>query len=271
MASWWPLVLKWLFRARPVPGKVVIMNALSMAAARQRSRASAPGRQLTTLGPLAQLRAGKLARRLPQLMLGLVLYGVSMVLLIRATLGVMPWDVLHQGVAEHVPWTFGTVVIVTSLVVLLLWIPIRQQPGLGTVLNAVVIGVVVDIVMPWVSEMDGWAARGGLMVAGLLLNAVATAMYIGSQLGPGPRDGLMTGFARTTGLSLRLVRTVIEIVVVVVGWLLGGVFGLGTVLYALAIGPLTQAMLPWFTVSLDHPPAAGAPLRGPGGARRTSP
>lgn len=232
------------------------MNALSMAAARQRSRSTDPARQLTTLGPLAQLRAGRLARRLPQLVLGLVLYGVSMVLLIRATLGVMPWDVLHQGLAEHLPWSFGTVVIATSVAVLLLWIPIRQMPGLGTLLNAVLIGVVVDIVLPWVPEMESWVARGGLMVAGLVLNAVATAMYIGSQFGPGARDGLMTGFARTTGLSIRLVRTIIEIVVVAVGWLLGGVFGLGTVLYALLIGPLTQAMLPWFTVELDPRPTS---------------
>lgn len=208
--------------------------------------------ELTTLGPVAQLRAGRLGRRLPQLVLGLVLYGVSMVLLIRAMLGVMPWDVLHQGIAEHVPWSFGTVVIATSVAVLLLWIPIRQMPGLGTLLNAVLIGIVVDLLLPWVPEMEGWAARGGMMVAGLVLNGMATAMYIGSQFGPGARDGLMTGFARTTGLSLRLVRTIIEIVVVVVGWLLGGVFGVGTVLYALGIGPLTQAMLPWFTVELSE-------------------
>lgn len=236
------------------------MNALSMAAARQRSRSAAPGRQLTTLGPLAQLRAGRLGRRLPQLVLGLVLYGVSMVLLIRATLGVMPWDVLHQGIAEHVPWSFGTVVIATSVAVLLLWIPIRQMPGLGTILNAVLIGVVVDLVLPWVPEAQGWPARGGLMVAGLLLNGLATAMYIGSQFGPGARDGLMTGFARTTGLSLRLVRTVIEVVVVAVGWLLGGVVGIGTLLYAVAIGPLAQLMLPWFTVALEAPDA-GRPRR----------
>ena len=218
---------------------------------------SSVNRQLSPLGPLAQLRAGRLGRRIPQLLLGLVLYGVSMVLLIRATVGVMPWDVLHQGIAEHVPWSFGTVVIATSAVVLLLWIPIRQAPGLGTVLNAVVVGLVADLVLPWVPEAQGWLGRGGLLAAGLLLNAVATAMYIGAQLGPGPRDGLMTGFARTTGFSLRLVRTLIEVAVVVGGWLLGGVFGVGTVLYALAIGPLTQALLPWFIVPLrPGPPRA---------------
>lgn len=220
-------------------------------------------RELTPMGPLAQLRAGRLGRRIPQLVLGLVLYGVSMVLLIRATLGVMPWDVLHQGVSEHVPWSFGTVVIVTSVVVLLLWIPIRQAPGLGTVLNAVLIGIVVDLILPWVGEPEGWAGRGSLMVAGLLLNAVATAMYIGAQLGPGARDGLMTGFARTTGLSLRLVRTVIEVVVVVVGWLLGGVFGIGTVLYALLIGPLTQPLLPWFIVEVKRGTTPGQTRESP--------
>ena len=228
------------------------MNALTMAGDRQRARSADPRRQLTTLGPLAQLRAGRMVRRLPQLVLGLVLYGVSMVLLIRGALGVMPWDVLHQGVTEHLPWTFGQVVIGVSVLVLLLWIPIRQQPGLGTLLNAILIGLVVDPVLGWIDEPQGWAARIGLMVAGLLLNGLATAMYIGAQLGPGPRDGLMTGLARTTGRSIRLVRTLIEVAVVAVGFALGGVLGIGTLLYALLIGPITQAMLPWFVVELPR-------------------
>jgi uncharacterized membrane protein YczE len=211
--------------------------------------------QLLAIGPLAQLRAGRLGRRLPQLVLGLVLYGVSMALLIRGAFGVMPWDVLHQGVARHVPLTFGQIVIIASLVVLLLWIPLRQPPGLGTLLNAVLIGLVVDPVLALLESPDGVLPRAALVVAGLALNAVATAMYIGAQLGPGPRDGLMTGLARRTGRSIRLVRTTIEVSVVAAGWLLGGVLGLATVAYAVLIGPLTQAMLPTFTVRLDTPAA----------------
>lgn len=207
-------------------------------------------RELLALGPVAQLRAGRLGRRVPQLVLGLVLYGVSMALLVRGALGVMPWDVLHQGLERHIPLTFGQIVIVTSLAVLMLWIPLRQPPGLGTVLNAVVIGLVVDPVLAWIDEPTSPTARIALLAAGLLLNGVATAMYIGAQLGPGPRDGLMTGLARCTGRSIRLVRTVIEVVVVALGWALGGVFGIGTIAYALLIGPLTQALLPLFIVEL---------------------
>jgi uncharacterized membrane protein YczE len=241
-----------------------MVNALAMTTERARARAADPRRQLSGLGPVAQLRAGHLGRRILQLLLGLVLYGVSMALLVRGTLGVMPWDVLHQGVARHVPLTFGQVVIVVSMVVLLLWIPIRQAPGLGTIANAVLIGLVVDPAIALIPETDGLAPRLGLVVAGLLLNGMATAMYIGAQLGPGPRDGLMTGLARRTGRSLRLVRTAIEVAVVLVGWALGGVLGVVTVAYALLIGPLTQAMLPWFVVPLDP---AGRPVSGSAGRR----
>ncbi|QFG67883.1 YczE/YyaS/YitT family protein [Ornithinimicrobium pratense] len=221
------------------------------------ARAADPRRQLQALGPLEQLRAGRLGLRIPQLVLGLVLYGVSMALLIRGALGVMPWDVLHQGLARHVPLTFGQVVILTSVAVLLIWVPLRQSPGLGTVANAVLVGLVVDPVLSWVDPPEGWLPRIGLMTAGIMLNALATAMYIGAQLGPGPRDGLMTGLARTTGRSIRLVRTLIEVGVVVVGFVLGGVLGLGTVLYALFIGPLTQLLLPWLVVPVQ--PARSQP------------
>jgi uncharacterized membrane protein YczE len=216
-----------------------------------------PRRELVALGPLAQLGAGRLGRRLPQLLVGLVLYGVSMALLVRGAFGVMPWDVLHQGAALHIPLSFGQVVIVTSIAVLLLWVPLRQPPGLGTILNAVVIGLVVDPVLAWMTEPSGLVPRLTLMVAGLVLNALATALYIGAQLGPGPRDGLMTGLARRTGHSLRLVRTGIEVAVVAAGWLLGGVLGVATVAYAVLIGPLTQAFLPYVVVPLEttKPPA----------------
>jgi uncharacterized membrane protein YczE len=208
---------------------------------------------LANLGPAQQLRAGRLPRRLGQLLVGLALYGVSMGLMIRSTLGQLPWDVLHYGLALHLPLSIGQVVVATSFLVLLLWIPLRQAPGLGTVLNAVLIGVALDLTLVAVAVPDALVVRVGFVLAGVLLNGLATALYIGAQLGPGPRDGLMTGWVRRTGLSVRLVRTSLEVLVVAIGWLLGGVVGIGTVLYAVAIGPLTQALLPWLTVPVDVP------------------
>ena len=209
-----------------------------------------PTRVLVDLGPIAQLRAGRLGRRLPQLYLGLVLYGLSLAMMVRGHLGMAPWDVLHSGLARHLPLTLGQALVVVSFLVLLLWIPLRESPGLGTISNAVVIGVAADGFLALFGEPDPMWARGVLTVGGVVVCGLATAMYIGAQLGRGPRDGLMTGFARRTGLSLRLVRTLLEVTVVAIGLLLGGVAGLGTVLYALAIGPLTQAMLPTWIVDL---------------------
>lgn len=206
---------------------------------------------LVDLGPLAQLRAGRLGRRLPQLFVGLVLYGVSLALMVRGHLGLAPWDVLHAGLTRYLPITLGQAVVLMSFVVLLGWIPLRELPGIGTISNAVVVGLSADATLWLLEPADGWAGRVGLMVGGVVLCGFASALYIGAQLGRGPRDGLMTGLARRTGHSLRLVRTLLEVSVVAIGLLLGGVAGLGTVLYALLIGPLTQAMLPWFTVEVD--------------------
>jgi uncharacterized membrane protein YczE len=169
----------------------------------------------------------------------------------RAALGNTPWDVLHQGMAGHLPISIGQAVIAVSLLVLLLWIPLREMPGLGTICNSVLVGVSADAFLSLIAAPDAWWPRVLLMVGGVLLNAVATGMYLGSQLGAGPRDGLMTGLHRRTGVSLRLVRTCLEVGVVAIGWLLGGVAGVGTVLYALAIGPLAQLVLPWFIVDLE--------------------
>jgi uncharacterized membrane protein YczE len=191
------------------------------------------------------------ARRLVQLYAGLVLFGVSMAMIVRSTLGNIPWDVLHQGVSEQTGLSFGTVAVVVALAVLLLWLPLRERPGLGTVSNALVIGPVVDIALRVVPEGLPLWQRIALFAAGVLLNAVATAAYIGAHFGPGPRDGLMTGLVARTGGSIRLVRTGIEVVVVLVGWLLGGTFGAGTVVFALVIGPLVHELLPRFEV----PPA----------------
>jgi uncharacterized membrane protein YczE len=208
----------------------------------------APRQTLTDLGPVAQLRAGRLPRRLGQLYAGLVLYGVSLALMVRGELGLAPWDVLHSGFIRHVPITLGQAVVLFSFLVLLLWIPLREVPGLGTISNAIVVGLAADATLALLDPPDGTALRIVLMVAGVVLNALATAMYIGAQLGRGPRDGLMTGLARRTGGSLRLIRTALEVGVVVIGLLLGGALGIGTVFYALAIGPLAQHMLPAWIV-----------------------
>ena len=198
-------------------------------------------------------------RRLLQLYLGLVAYGVSMWLMLESDLGLMPWDVLHQGVALQGGWSMGRVAVATSFVVLLAWIPIRQKPGIGTISNAVVIGVVFDLVNGWFGDALAGvqpAGRVGLLLSGIVLNAIATAAYIGAHFGPGPRDGLMTGISRRSGWSVRLVRTLIEGSVLLAGYLLGGTFGLGTVAYALAIGPMIQLMLPLF--DRDYRKAGGA-------------
>ena len=210
------------------------------------------GRELADIGPLAQLRAGRLAVRLPMLLVGLFVYGASMAMVLRATLGQIPWDVLHVGVSTHIPLSFGTIVVGVSLLVLLPWIPLRQKPGLGTIGNALLIGPSADLVLSVLEEPEAIGWRIILLVGGIVLNGIATGMYIGSQFGPGPRDGLMTGLARVSGRSIRVVRTGIEVTVVAVGWLLGGTVGIGTVLYAVAIGPLAQFFLPLFTVDLGR-------------------
>lgn len=220
-----------------------------------------PAAQLAHLTPAQQLRAGRLGRRLPQLLAGLILYGVSMAMMVRSGLGLDPWDVLHYGVATWLPLSFGGVVIATGVAVLLLWIPLRQMPGLGTVANALVIGLATDAALALIVTSEGLASRTAMLAGGIVLNGLATALYIGAQLGPGPRDGLMTGLVRRTGWSVRVVRTSIELGVVLTGWLLGGVVGIGTIAYALAIGPLVQLMLPRFVVELsDVREAAATPV-----------
>jgi len=214
---------------------------------------------LASLNPIEQLRAGRLVRRIVQLNVGLVLFGISMALLVRAGLGLEPWGVLHYGIIQHVPLTYGIVSIVVAFAVLLLWIPLRQWPGLGTVLNAIVIGVAIDVTLGLLGPVDALPARIGLLVLAILGNGLAGALYIGSQLGPGPRDGLMTGLSRRTGRSIRLVRTLIELTVVAVGWALGGVVGIGTILYAVCIGPILQLLLPYVTVDLPGIAVASDP------------
>jgi uncharacterized membrane protein YczE len=213
----------------------------------------------------------RLGRRLVQLAAGLVLYGISMALLIRSQLGNMPWDVLHQGLARHLHQSIGTVTIVVGAIVLLLWIPLREKPGFGTVSNVLGIGISVDAALALLPATGSLPVRALLAGAGITLNAVATAAYIGARLGPGPRDGLMTGLVRRTGGSVRLVRSVIEIAVVATGWALGGTLGIATVLYALAIGPLVQILLPRLTVgssSMGQRHRTSSPTGGGSSARR---
>ena len=193
----------------------------------------------------------RLPRRLTQLIIGLVLFGIGIGLMLQSGLGVPPWDVLHQGLARRFGLTVGAWSIIVSVAVLLLWLPLRQPYGLGTLLNAIIIGVVIDLtgaIIP-VAEVTGvaWA----MMLAGVVLIGIASGLYIGANLGPGPRDGLMTGIARR-GPSIRLTRAVIEITVLTLGWILGGTFGIGTIVFALAIGPLVQYFLPRWDIS-PHP------------------
>jgi len=186
------------------------------------------------------------ARRLGQLYLGLVLYGVSAGMQVQAGLGLDPWDVLHQGLALVLEHEIGTISIAVGALVLLLWIPLRQRPGLGTVSNVLVVGLAMNATLALLPVQHGATARISTLLGAVLLCGVATGMYITAGFGPGPRDGLMTGIARRTGLSIRLSRTMIELAVLVTGWLLGGTVGVGTVLFAVAIGPLAQLFLRLF-------------------------
>ncbi|GAA4792947.1 membrane protein [Streptomyces ziwulingensis] len=197
-------------------------------------------------------RTDHLTRRLLQLYGGLALYGFSSALLVRSGLGLEPWNVLHQGLAELTGLSMGVVLTLVGAAVLLLWIPLRQRPGLGTVSNVLVIGAAMDATLTVLPDAHGPAPRVTLLVAGIVLNGAATGLYLAARFGPGPRDGLMTGLNRRTGLSVRLVRTTLEVAVVATGFVLGGTVGVGTVLYALAIGPLAQMFLRMFAV----PPAS---------------
>jgi uncharacterized membrane protein YczE len=193
--------------------------------------------------------------RLAQLYGGLVLYGVSSSLLVLADLGLDPWDVFHQGLSRTFGLAIGTWAIIVGAFVLLLWIPLRQRPGIGTLSNVVLVGLTMDVVLGHVHAPHGMAARVACLVCGVFLNGVATGAYIGAGLGPGPRDGLMTGLA-ARGHSVRVVRTGLELTVLVTGWLLGGTVGVGTVVYALSIGPLAHVFIPLFARGRPTPEGA---------------
>ena len=198
---------------------------------------------------------GRLLRRLLQLYVGLVTFAFGEALIVQARLGVMSWDVLHQGLAQHFGLSIGTWSIIVGALVLLLWIPMREKPGLGTLSNVVVIGASLDLFLRWVPAPTSLGWRVGWLLLGIAINGIATAAYIGARLGPGPRDGLMTGLVRLTHRSVGWIRTGIEVSVVLVGFLLGGNLGVGTVLFVLTIGPIVHVFLPKLTIGgpvADH-------------------
>ena len=206
-----------------------------------------------------------LVRRFVQLFVGLFLYGIGIALIVRGELGVAPWDVLTQGIAKQTGLNFGLITVITSGIVLLLWIPIRQKPGFGTIMNALLVGPFADLGL-WLipSGLDLWA-RILLLGAGIVVLAIATGLYIGAHFGPGPRDGLMTGLHRVTGWRIWIVRTSIEVVVLAIGWALGGDVGIGTVAFAVLIGPLCGYAIPLFAIRRSGAmPAQARPV-----ARRT--
>lgn len=198
------------------------------------------------------VRGENLTRRLIQLNAGLVLFGVGIGLMLQSGLGVPPWDVLHQGLAVQFGLTVGLWSIIVSFALLLLWLPLKERFGIGTFLNAVIIGLMIDATAALVPEAEQMVTAGLMLVAGILLVGLASGLYIGANLGPGPRDGLMTGIARR-GPSIRLTRSILEIVVLISGWLLGGTFGIGTLAFAFLIGPLVQFFLPRWTVNTGRP------------------
>ncbi|MFF6786776.1 YitT family protein [Streptomyces sp. NPDC012510] len=218
----------------------------------------------TTTGGRLLSGHGHLARRLSQLYVGLALYGASSALLVRSGLGLEPWNVLHQGLAERTGLSMGVVLTILGAAILLLWIPLRQRPGLGTISNVLVIGAAMDATLAVTPDARTLGARVLLMITGIILNSAATGLYLAARFGPGPRDGLMTGLNRVTGLSIRLVRTAIELTVVATGFALGGTVGMGTLLYALSIGPLAQIFLRVFAV----PSAPGSTVVATGPSNR---
>ncbi|EOU9529950.1 YitT family protein [Cronobacter dublinensis] len=198
-------------------------------------------------------------RRLLQLYVGLALYGVSTAMFVRSNLGTDPWNVFHLGLARLLSLNIGVVIIGVGVLVLLLWVPLRQKPGLGTISNVIMIGLAADAALAVLPAPSSLAVRSGLLVAAVVVNSLATGMYIGAGFGAGPRDGLMTGINARTGWSVRSVRTAIEVSVLLAGWAMGGTLGIGTVVYALTIGPLIQLCLPWFQVRRVKPAAPGVP------------
>lgn len=202
-------------------------------------------------------------RRIVQLMIGLFLFGIGIAMMVRAEVGVAPWDVLTQGIVQQTGLAFGTVTIILSIIVLLLWIPIRQKPGIGSVLNAVLVGPFADFGLASIRTPDTLLGQIVLMGLGIVTIGFATGLYIGARYGPGPRDGLMTGLHRVTGKPIWVVRTLIEVIVLTLGWLLGGTVGVGTLAFALFIGPLVGFFMPPLIVPAARAAAPSHPEESP--------
>ncbi|APX31508.1 hypothetical protein BH708_00795 [Brachybacterium sp. P6-10-X1] len=214
---------------------------------------------LANLSLRDQLRVDRLPLRLAQMMVGLTGFGLSLAMLLRSGLGGAPWDVLHAALAERAGLSVGTLSIAVSFVVLLAWIPLREQPGIGTVANAIWVGISIDLGMALLSPATSAAQAVVLMVAGVVINGISAAVYIGAQLGPGARDGLMTGLGRVLGRPVGPVRIGLEALVLVTGWALGGPVGVATVLYAIGLGPVIQLALPYVVLPVRSPsPSARA-------------
>lgn len=199
-----------------------------------------------------------MTRRVAQLLVGLFLYGIAIALMVRAGIGVAPWDVLTLGIEKQTGLGFGLITNIVGIFVLLLWIPIRQKPGVGTVLNVLLVGPSAQVGLWLIPDIESLWVRVPVFIGGLLLLAIATGLYIGARFGPGPRDGLMTGIHRRWGWPIWAVRTSIEVVVLSIGWLLGGNVGLGTLAFALLIGPMVHRTIPWLTVPAAHSPEVAA-------------
>jgi uncharacterized membrane protein YczE len=203
-------------------------------------------------GPRARSKGWELRRRLPRLLFGLTLCGLGIAVMVAAELGLGPWDVLHQGLSNLTAIPIGTMSIAVGAIVLLLWVPLRERPGIGTVLNVLVIGVVIDLALLVLPTPEALTARIPMMLAGPLLFAVGSGFYLGAGLGSGPRDGVMTGLARR-GWPVGIARATIEFTALGLGWILGGTVGAGTVVFAVAIGPLVHVCLPWLVLSEPTP------------------
>ena len=204
--------------------------------------------------------------RLVRCLAGLLVCGLGIALIVAGDIGLAPWDVLHDGLSERSGMPIGTAIIVVGFALLLVWVPLRVRPGLGTILNAIEIGLVVDLVLPLLPEPDRLPLQLTMMGSGVVAFGIGTGLYIGAGLGPGPRDGLMTGLSARSGRSLRLVRTIIELVVLAGGWALGGEPGIGTAVFALTIGPIVQLSLR--TMGMWTGPRARGPVVGDRPPRR---
>lgn len=213
---------------------------------------------LANLSLRDQLHVDRLPLRLLQMMIGLTGFGLSLAMLLRSGLGGAPWDVLHAALAERAGLSVGTLSITVSFVVLLAWIPLREQPGIGTFANAIWVGLSIDLGMALLPPATGLLPAVVLMVAGVVINGVSAAVYIGAQLGPGARDGLMTGLGRVLGRPVGPVRIGLEVLVLAAGWALGGPLGVGTVLYALGLGPVIQLALPHVVLAVRTPAGAAS-------------